>query len=143
MNHLAIMNKSLGLTSKILSGQKKIDSRFYKSKYAPWDRIKSGEIIYFKNSGSEVSVKATVYKVIQFSNLTPKKIKKIFNIYKNKICISIEDISKFIKINEEKNYCILIFLKNPRKIKPFNINKKGFGNMSSWICVDNINEIKI
>ena len=48
MEHVAIMKKSWGLTEKILTGAKKIESRWYKNKHTPWNRIKSGEIVYFK-----------------------------------------------------------------------------------------------
>ena len=51
-------------------------------------------------------------------------------------------ISEFFESFKDKKYCILIFIKNPREIKPFNINKKGFGMMSAWICVDNVDELK-
>ena len=33
-------------------------------------------------------------------------------------------------------------LKNPQEIKPFEINKTGFGAMSAWITVDSISRIK-
>ncbi len=42
----------------------------------------------------------------------------------------------------DKNYAIFIFLKNARKIEPFKIDKTGYGLMSAWITVDNINKIK-
>jgi len=48
----------------------------------------------------------------------------------------------FFKIFKNKKYCILIFLKNTKKIKPFEIDKKGFGAMSAWLTVNNINKIK-
>jgi len=35
MDHVAIMKKSWKLTEKILSGEEKIESRWYKSKYSP------------------------------------------------------------------------------------------------------------
>lgn len=41
----------------------------------------------------------------------------------------------------ESNY-LLIFLKNQVKIKPFEIDKIGFGMMSAWITVKNIKQIK-
>ena len=62
MDHVAIMKKSWKLTEKILSGEKKIESRWYKSKYPPWGKIKKGDIIYFKDSGEPVSIKAKVEK---------------------------------------------------------------------------------
>ena len=52
MEHLAIMRKSWNLTNKILTGEKKIESRWYKNKYAPWDKIKETQkngIYYLKN----------------------------------------------------------------------------------------------
>jgi hypothetical protein len=49
MDHIAIMQKSWGLTEKIVTGQKAIESRWYKGKYAPWGRSFSGDTIYFKS----------------------------------------------------------------------------------------------
>jgi len=43
---------------------------------------------------------------------------------------------------KDKNYCILIFLKNPIGIKPFEIDKTGFGAMSAWIIAKNISKVK-
>jgi len=100
MEHLAIMRKSWELTQKIMNGQKKIESRWYSVKCRPWDRIKEGEAIYFKDSGEPVKLKAEVSKGIQF------------------------------------------FLINLRIIKPFEIDKTGYGIMSSWITVDSIARLK-
>ena len=83
MDHVAIMKKSWGLTQKILSGQKKIESRWYKSKFAPWGKIGKGDIVYFKDSGEPISIKAEVEKVISFSDLTPKKVSQILDEYGN------------------------------------------------------------
>ena len=142
MEHLAIMRKSWGLTKKILAGEKKIESRWYKSKYPPWNNIKTGEKVYFKDSGEQVSIKAEVDRVLQFSNLTQERIKEILDKYGEEDGLSIGDIPKFFEMFKDKKYCILIFLKNPQKIKPFTINKKGFGMMSAWICINDIDSLK-
>jgi len=142
MEHVAIMKKSWGLTKKILSGQKKIESRWYKVKYAPWNRIKSGEIIYFKDSGEPITIKAKVGKVTQYSDLTPKKVKQILYQYGPAGGLGIDNIPEFFEMVKDKKYCILIFLKNPQKIQPFEIDKSGFGAMSAWISVDNVSRIK-
>ena len=134
------MKKSWKLTQKILAKEKTIESRWYKSKHSPWDNIKAGETVYFKDSGDHVRIKAEVEKVIQFSNLNPKKIKEI--LYKYGKDLGITNIPKFVKFFKHKKYCILIFLRNPQKIKPFGIDKTGFGIMSAWITVDDINRIK-
>ncbi|MBW3019861.1 hypothetical protein KY334_01075 [Candidatus Woesearchaeota archaeon] len=142
MDHLAIMRKSWNLTHKILTGEKKIESRWYMNKYQPWGKIKNGDVVYFKDSGSLVKVKAEVSKVIQYENLTPSKVKEIFQEYGSKDGIAVSSIPKFVEMFKDKKYCILIFLKNPEEIKPFDIDKKGYGNMAAWISVDDINQIK-
>ncbi len=142
MQHIAIMKKSWGLTEKVISGQKKIESRWYKSKYAPWDKIKPEEIVYFKNSSEPVTIKTEVKQVLQFSNLTPERVQEILNKYGDDDGIEKSDTPKFFELFKNKKYCMLIFLKNPQKIAPFEIDKTGFGAMCAWICVDDINKIK-
>lgn len=142
MEHLAIMRKSWGMTDKILSGQKKIESRWYSVKCKPWDSIKGGETVYFKNSGEPVRIKAGVSRVMQFTDLTPERVKEILMEYGKDDGMEKEKIPEFLERFKNKKYCILIFLKNPQEIKPFEIDKTGFGVMSAWITVDDISKIK-
>ena len=142
MEHIAIMRKSWGLTQKILNGQKKIESRWYSVKYKPWDIIKEGEMVYFKDSGEPIRIKAEVSKVMQFSDLTPKRVKEILDEYGKDDGIEEEIIPEFFERFKDKKYCMLIFLKNPIKIRPFEVDKTGFGAMSAWITVDDIAKIK-
>lgn len=142
MEHLAIMKKSWGLTQKILNGQKKIESRWYSVKYKPWDNIRKGEVVYFRDSGEPVKLKARVSKVMQFADLTPNRVKEILDEYGNDDGLEKEKIPEFFERFKDKKYCILMFLKNPQEVKPFGIDKTGFGAMSAWITVDNISRIK-
>jgi len=142
MDHVAIMKKSWGLTQKILSGQKKIESRWYKSKYAPWGKIGKGDVVYFKDSGEPVSIKAEVKKVISFSDLIPEKVSWILDEYGNDDGIEKDKVKDFFELFKNKNYCLLIFLKNPKQIEPFEIDKTGFGMMSAWLSVGNIDKIR-
>ncbi len=136
------MKKSWGLTEKILTGEKTIESRWYKSKYAPWNRIKPGDTVYFKDSSEPVSIKAEVVKVLQFDNLTVKKTEQILSKY-GKVDLGMSHIMPEIReYVSGKNYCILVFFNNVERIKPFNIDKTGFGAMSAWISVDDINQLK-
>ena len=98
MDHVAIMKKSWGLTQKILSGQKKIESRWYKSKHPPWGKIGKGDIVYFKDSGEPVSVKTEVEKVVSFSDLTPEKVRHILDEYGNDDGIEKNKIKEFFEL---------------------------------------------
>lgn len=133
------MKKSWGLIPKIISGQKTIESRWYKTRRVPWNKIKAGDTVFFKNSGEKVIVKAKVEKVLEFEIATIDNAKEIIKRYGRKICLVENDPKKW---NGMPKYCVLIFLLSPHVLKnPFLINKKGFGMSSAWITVKNIKEI--
>lgn len=138
MHHVAIMRESWGLTQKVLSGEKKIESRWYKTKRAPWDNISAGDVVFFKE-GKYVSVKADVESVLQFS-LTPEKVREILDKYGADV--GIHNIPEDLEFLKDKKYCILVFLKNPQKVEPFEIDKKGFGLMSAWLTVENVTSLR-
>ncbi|MDD3679285.1 MAG: hypothetical protein PHX72_00260 [Candidatus Shapirobacteria bacterium] len=138
--HIAIMRRSWGLTKKILSGEKTVETRWYMNKYKPWDQVSKGDIIYFKDSGGPVTVKAKVSGVKQYTNLDEKGREKIFNKYSQQDLGVSEVMSEIKAYIKNKRYCIIIHLKSPKKVTPFNINKDGYGAMASWLIVDDIRE---
>ncbi|MFZ2663857.1 MAG: hypothetical protein WAX66_00640 [Patescibacteria group bacterium] len=142
MDHLAIMNKKKKLLEKILSGEKTIESRWYVNRISPWNKIKKGEIVWFKNSGEKVTLKANVSKVLQFDNLTPNKILEILKLYGKEIGFKEEKYKEWAESSSNKHYCILVFLSDPKLIEPFEINKAGFGISSAWISVDDVNKLR-
>ena len=123
MQHVAIMNKKWGMLEKILNGKKTVESRWYKTKRLPWDKVRSGEMIYFKESGQPIEIKAEVLKILQFENLPRVKIRGILRKYYRRLGIEEWELNCFYNLFKDKKYCILIFLKNAKKInKPFNIS---------------------
>lgn len=140
MQHVAIMSKKGGYIEDILSGLKTIESRWYVNRCSPWDKIKKEDVIFFKESGGMVLARAEVKDVLQISGLNKERFEKIVDKYAGGIRMR----NRNYEIVKNKRYCILMFLKNVERIeKPFNINKKGFGVSSAWMCVEDINEIKI
>jgi hypothetical protein len=140
MEHLAILEKKRKLLTKILTGEKTIESRWYKSKVVPWGNIKAGETIYFKESGDPVRARATVSEVMQFY-LPQTDIPDLLEKYAKEICFT-NPMSELIEWCSQRKYSILIRLKKVELIEPFEIDKKGFGLMAAWITVDKIENIK-
>jgi len=140
MEHIAIMNKSWKLIDKILSGEKTIESRWYKMKRAPWNKIKSGDIVYFKDAGELVSAKAVVDKVLQFE-LDDKMLREILDKYSSKICFKSSNDEVF-NWARDKKYCILIFLKSPERVEKFEIDKTGYGIGCAWISTDSVDRLR-
>ncbi|MBU2503845.1 MAG: hypothetical protein KJ879_02215, partial [Nanoarchaeota archaeon] len=72
----------------------------------------------------------------------PTKTKQILTEYGKTDLGTDEIMPEIKKYVAGKNYCILVFFNKVEKVKPFNIDKTGFGTMSAWITVDNINKLK-
>jgi len=136
------MRKSWGLTKKILTGEKTVESRWYLNRYRPWGQIEEGDIVYFKDSGGPVTVKAEIARVEQYANLDENKRKEILARYSHQDLGTTEIIPEILEYTKDKRYCIIVHLKDPQKVEPFEIDKKGFGAMASWLTVDDIERIK-
>jgi len=138
MDHLAILSKKGKLLAKILSGEKTVESRWYKFRKTPYDNISIGDKVYFKESGDPVTAKAKVSKVLFFDNLDKKKIKDILRNYGKEICIPLSYAEELVG----KNFCTLVFIEDVQSIDSFYIDKTGFGLMAAWITVEDINSIR-
>lgn len=137
MDHLAILKKKW--LEKILSGEKAIESRWYKQKRTPYKNIVKGDIIYLKETGKPVTAKATAREVLFFDALTEEKLKEILQTYGKHINMTLDAIPKLL----DKKYCTLVFLKDVESLQPFAINKKGYGTQAAWITVDTIEKLKM
>ena len=142
MDHVAIMTKSWGFLPMILSGKKTIESRWYVNRSVPWGRINAGDKVYFKDSGEPVTAVADVSKLLQFENLTPRRIRDILNKYGRRDGIEKDEIPDYVDFFKDKKFCILVFLKNVRAVEPFEIDKRGFGAMSAWLTVPHIDALR-
>lgn len=142
MDHIAILNPKMAKVEDIIKGDKTIESRWYKHRVAPYGKIQIGETVYFKKSGGQVMAKARVKNVIELDHSSKEDISKYIDMYKGKgyinLSMSKEGILEYAK---GRPYIILIFLEHPSIIKPFSINKTGFGISAAWICIPNIDDI--
>lgn len=139
MHHVAIMNPRWKLIPKILSWEKTIESRWYRSKKTPWNRIKEWDIVYFKNSWKPIIARAEVSKALQFEDLWVEIFGEIIKKYWKDIRLINKEYDSWY---ESKKYCILIFLRNPEEVEPFEINKIWFWIWCAWMTVENIEKIK-
>jgi ASC-1-like (ASCH) protein len=138
MDHVAIMRKSWKLIPKIVSGEKSIESRWYQTRRAPWNGIAAGDRVFFKNSGESVTAKADVSEVFQFEIGNIRDAQTIIDEYGKEICLVLANPNDWGSIPK---YCVLIGLKDAESVKPFNIDKNGFGTGAAWMTVRDISTI--
>jgi hypothetical protein len=139
MYHIAIMNPSWKMIPKIVSGEKSIESRWYQTRRTPWNKITSGDTVFFKDSGKAVTAKAKVEKVLQFSLDSVHDAQQIVAKYGKRICLVHPHPKKWDKL---PRYCILIFLRDAQYLdQPFFVNKKGFGAGAAWLTFSQMKSV--
>ncbi|MDD3661657.1 MAG: hypothetical protein PHG63_01200 [Candidatus Dojkabacteria bacterium] len=136
------MKKSWHLLPKIQSGEKTVETRWYRTKRCPWDKIRKGDTIFFKDSGEPVTLKSHACSVEYMTPQTEaQRIAIMKSVIRQDLCCSHipEDVRTYIS---NKRYCIIIHLTEPQPVRPFHIDKTGFGAQSAWLCLDDIRRIK-
>jgi len=143
VQHLAIMKPEWGFLPKIVARQKTIESRWLINKSAPWDKVSIEDSIYFKDSGQPITARAFVENVMQFDDLTPKRVQAILDQFGRAIGLDPIEIEPFYKIVRDKRFCVLIFIKQAHEVDPFDIDKSGFGAQAAWITAPSIKAFAI
>jgi ASC-1-like (ASCH) protein len=125
-NHLVILKKPY--LDAILTGRKKIESRFTKMKHHGFGRVLAGDKLFLKESSGPVCATAKVKSVRNFDNLTPKQIIEIKQRYNHYIIGGDE----YWQSKSNCRFGFLVWLEDVRPIEPVRINKKDW---RAWVVL--------
>ena len=124
--HLAILKKPY--LEAILTGCKTIESRFTRTRRAPFEAISAGDRIFLKVSSGPVCAGATVAAAKNFKHLTPKRIfelKQQYNQY-------IKGSDSYWESIADCKFGVLIWLADIKPIESMRINKKEW---RAWVVL--------
>ena len=124
--HLAVFVEPY--LSHVISGKKKIESRFSINKSAPYGQVGKGDIILVKKSGGPVIGYCEVEDVWYYQ-LNRKSLKDIRENYSDLLCI---DNAQFWNDKRAACYATLIRINSFNEIPPFKIIKK---DRRGWIVL--------
>ena len=124
--HLAILKKPY--LEAILDGSKTVESRFTKTRRAPYGQVHPGDRLFLKQSSGPVCAAATVSAVKTYANLTPKEISDIKRRYNRYIAGD----GQYWKGRADCNFGSLFWIKDVRTIEPVRIIKKDW---RAWVVL--------
>jgi len=124
--HLVILKKSY--LDAILTGQKRIESRFTKTKREPFGQVLPGDKLFLKESSGPVCAVAAVAAVKIFENLTPGQITEIKQRYNHYIRGS----DKYWQSKANCRFGFLVQLKDVKPIEPVRIHKNDW---RAWVVL--------
>lgn len=107
--HLAIIYPEV--IKQIFSGQKTIETRFSKSKIAPFGQIKVGDLVYIKPPGKDIQGQFWVSKVVSFEGLEKEDWEFIKNHYGDRLSLGSKNQDQaFFEAKKDARYGTLIFI---------------------------------
>ena len=124
--HLVILKRPY--VEAILTGRKKVESRFSKSRCPPFAQVKVGDKLFLKESSGPVCATATVAQVRHFENLSRHQISQIKERYDHLICGSDE----YWQSKADCALGVLLWLVDVCKIEPVRIAKKDW---RAWVVL--------
>lgn len=124
--HLVILKRPY--LEAILSGRKRIESRFTKTRRRFFGRVLPGNKLFLKESSGPVCAVAIVRAVKKFEDLTPIKIIEIREEYNDYIGGSDE----YWQSKMDSKFGILVWLKGVRAIEPIQIGKRDW---RGWVVL--------
>jgi len=124
--HLVILKKSY--LDAIVTGQKRIESRFTRTRREPFGQVLPGDRLFLKESSGPVCAVATAAAVKIFENLTPGKIMEIKQRYNHYIRGS----DKYWQSKANCRFGFLVQLKDVEQIEPVRIRKNDW---RAWVIL--------
>lgn len=124
--HLVILKKPY--LDAILSGRKRIESRFSITRRYAFGRVLAGDRLFLKVSSGPVCGTATVAAVKNFENLTPRRILEIKQQYNHHI----GGRDEIWQSKMDSKFGFLVWLKDVTSIEPVRISKKDW---RAWVVL--------
>ena len=124
--HLVILKRPY--LEAILDGKKPVESRFLKVRKEPFGSVKTGDILYLKESSGPVCGQATVATVKFYEDLSPEKIKKIKEQYNHLI----SGDEGYWESKSQCKFGVLVWLCNAERIEPVRIRKSDW---RGWVVL--------
>ncbi len=140
MDHVVYLDAKAAELENILSGRKTMIIRGAAGRKLPYGRVHAGDTLYLINNNAEgvVKAKATVSSVHDSEKMDEKSSEEL--VRKNQGSLQLTD--KQFQRWAGKRYLVLISVKDPVEIKPFQIDKSSYSNMDDWLPVGEIGKVR-
>jgi ASC-1-like (ASCH) protein len=113
----------------ILEGKKTVESRFSSVRCAPYDKVRTGDVILLKKAGGPVSGICRVDSA-WFYEVDRSSLKEIRREFAAQICPADSD---FWSAREEKSFATLISLADVKRLPEFAVGKR---DRRGWVTIE-------
>jgi hypothetical protein len=98
--------------TRVLSGEKTIESRFLRVRAAPFDRVTPGDLLLLKQVGGPIVAEAAAAAVRQFAHLTPARVLELTDAFRDELRLDAD----FTAHAQAARYAVLVWLADVRRL---------------------------
>lgn len=140
MDHIVYLDAKADELKKLSDGSKTMIIRGATGRKLPYGRVNKDDVLYFINNNAEGVVKAMgiVASVFNSDKMDKEQSVALVKKYQKKLQLTDTQFNKWAG----KRYLVLIEVKKIQELKPFKIDKSGYGNMDDWLPVEKIESVK-
>jgi hypothetical protein len=140
MDHIVYLDYREKELSRLIDGTKSMIVRGAAGRKMPYDRVVTGDHLYFiENDGSgKVKSEAIVSSVFNSEKMSKDESEKMIQDNQEKLMLTKKQIKRWAG----KRYLVLIELSEFQMIEPFEIDRSDYGNMDDWLLVQVIERVK-
>jgi hypothetical protein len=109
--HLVVMREPY--LTRVLSGEKTVESRFLRVRAAPFDRVAPGDRLLLKRVGGPIVAEATAAAVRQFADLSPERVLALTDAFRDELRLDAD----FAARAHAARYAVLVWLANVRPLE--------------------------
>lgn len=124
-SHVAILRPAL--LRLVITGQKRLESRLYRTRRTPVGRIREGDTIFLKPTGGAVQAVCRAGAVREFRHLTVRELRLIRERYQAALRVP----QGYWRVKRDSRYGVLIWLADVRRCGPVVRVPRQFG--SGWV----------
>jgi hypothetical protein len=132
--HLAILSRSA--IKSIIAGDKTIEIRFSKKKIPPFNEVSTGDIVYMKPPGEDLTGQFEVTKVMMLDGLEQTDWDWIKAQFSERMSLgSVSEVKNYFKIHQESKYATIMFIGKVEQFitSPIRIIKR---DLRGWLVID-------
>jgi predicted transcriptional regulator len=132
--HLAILTRDS--IRAVISGDKTVEVRFSKKKIAPFGFVSTGDIVYMKPPGEDLTGQFQVSKVISLEGIDESDLEWIRQEFGPKLSLgSINEEKNYFKEHSGSKYATIMFIGKVDQFitSPIKIIKK---DLRGWLVID-------
>ncbi len=140
MDHVVYIDAKAGELETLLAGEKTMIVRGATGRKLPYGRVQANDRLFFiqNNGDGLVRASATVSDVFNSDKLTEEQSGELLKTNQPKLNLTPEQIKRWAG----KRYLVLIEVRDVRSVKPFVVDRAGYGNMDDWLPVGAIESIR-